>query len=132
MRRKNKARLVKSMIWSLTLLEGDNNMFWLYTLVFLGPAYIASVIFANIQKEKFTLPLLIRYCSFYSCVILWLNTLVLYKRGWGTFAFERISVQFLMKYIPMSLIWAYVLPYFIKFIKWIIGRYITGDIKPKR
>ncbi len=106
-------------------------MLCLYTLVFLGPAYIAAIISIRIQKENLTFPLLIKYCCFYSCLILWLNSLILYKRGWESFAFERISVQFLMKYIPLSLIWAYILPYFIKFIKWIIGRYITGSINPK-
>lgn len=107
-------------------------MLCLYTLIFLGPAYISAMIFIRIQKENSTVPLLIKYCCLYSCLILWLNSLILYKRGWGAFTFDRISVQFLMKYVPLSLMWAYLLPYLIKIIKWVIGRYITGDIKPKR
>ena len=107
-------------------------MFLLYLFVFGGPAYIAGIIAARINNQTLTWQVLIRHLCFYGCAILWLNTLVLYQRGCGAFAFERISVQFLMKYIPLSLIWACALPYIVKGLWWIIGRYITGDIKPKR
>lgn len=107
-------------------------MFLLYLFVFGGPAYIACTIVARINKQNLTWHVLIRHLCFYGCAILWLNTLILYRRGWGAFAFERISVQFLMKYIPLSLIWAYLLPYIVKALRWLIGRYITGDVKPKR
>lgn len=101
----------------------------LYLIVFLFPAVIATYISEKIGAAS---PVLLkRICTFclYSSLILWINVLIQFYRGWNEFAFERLSVQFLLKYIPMSFLLAVLLPYVIKFADLIIGKYITGKYK---
>ena len=106
-------------------------MLILYIIVFLFPAIIATYISEKINRQIITRKR--QFCTFclYSYLILWINIVFQFYRGWNEFAFERLSVQFLLKYMPLSLALAVSLPFAIKAIDWLVGRYITGKYKRK-
>lgn len=106
-------------------------MFVLYLIVFLFPAVVATYISEKIGNTPIAQGKRVYIFCSYASLILWLNVLIQFYRGWNEFAFERLSVQFLLKYIPTSFFLAILLPYTIKFLDRIVGKYITGKYKRK-
>lgn len=103
----------------------------LYLIIFFTPALLAVNYHYKLQKKVPSKKAFIHCLIIYSWVILWLNVLVLYKRGWYEFDFTRLSIQFLLKYFTLSTFWSYFLPYMYRLIDWFIGRFITGKYHPK-
>lgn len=101
----------------------------LYIILFIMPGFISACNYMNINKidaqRKWY------FVSIYSIVIVIADCVLLYFRGWCEFAFERLSVQFLLKALPCNLVIAYIIPYVVKMLDYILGRFITGKYKPK-
>lgn len=83
-------------------------MEWLFLLIAVCPAIYMA--FRNKKKESTVGEITVSFAEwFYE--ITFLNLISLYLRGWNDFAFERISVQFLIKYMISSIIFTAVLFY---------------------
>lgn len=103
----------------------------IYIIVFWIPPLISANLTHKLQRhEKISIDFLKNF-ALYSCLILCINSFFLCTRGWGDFAFERLSAQFILKYLTCSLFLAYLLPYSHFYLDWLIGRFITGKYKPK-
>ena len=85
-------------------------MYLFHCLLILIPGIIAAN--KEIRKsKKSTLYNWIVNVSKYTIEIFWIINAFLYFRGWAEFDWQRLSVQFLIKEIPLSLLIAFILPY---------------------
>jgi len=104
---------------------------FLQLCILLIPGLLAAEFYEKLQKQTFNLHLFIIDTARFTFLILFLNVIAEYIRGWYDFDYQRISVQFLIKYIPLNLVFIYLTPYLYKFIDYFVGRFITGKYKSK-
>lgn len=95
------------------------------------PGILAAEFNGKLMKRNFTLDLFLIDTARFTFLILFCNVIVQYLRGWYDFDFQRLSVQFLLKYIPLNIVFIYLVPFLYKYVDYIIGRYITGKYKAK-
>lgn len=95
------------------------------------PGILAAQFYEKHVRQQFSFKLFLIDIARFTFFILFCNVIVLYLRGWYDFDFQRISVQFLLKYIPLNIIFIYLIPCVYKYIDYMIGRYITGKYKAK-
>lgn len=106
-------------------------MDFLQLCVLLIPGILAAELYDKIQKQDFSMHLFLINIAKFTFLILLCNVIIQYIRGWYEFDFQRISVQFLVKYIPLNIILIYIIPWGYKLLEYFIGRYITGKYKSK-
>lgn len=82
----------------------------MFTLVWM-PGIVAAGFYRKLRKQRFTAWDWIYHSAKFIFAITFLNLLALAARGWGDFAFERISVIFAVKYLGLSLVLAILLPW---------------------
>lgn len=87
------------------------SMFILLMVLVLMPGIIAAGFFRKLCKQDFSAWDWIYHSAKFIFVITFLNLLALVARGWGDFAFERISVIFAIKYLGLSCVLAVLLPW---------------------
>lgn len=84
-----------------------NVLQWLLILL---PGVAATQYYVYISKSnQGTYKIIIIY-AWMTLVILWINAVILYLRGWGEFDFSTISVQFIMKYVPLNAVLSFLVP----------------------
>lgn len=85
-----------------------NVLQWLLILL---PGVAATQYYVYIPKSNpGTYKIMIMYV-WMTLAILWLNAVILYLRGWGEFDFSSISVQFIMKYVPLNAVLSFLVPW---------------------
>ena len=97
-------------------------MNFLQLCILLIPGLLAAEFYEKLQKQTFNLHLFIIDTARFTFLILFLNVIAEYIRGW---------YDFLIKYIPLNLVFIYLTPYLYKFIDYFVGRFITGKYKSK-
>lgn len=106
-------------------------MSFLQLCILLIPGILAAEFNGKLRKQEPTLSVFLIDTARFTFLILFCNIIVQYLRGWYDFDFLRLSVQFLLKYIPLNIIFIYLVPLLYKYVDYIIGRYITGKYKTK-
>lgn len=100
-------------------------------IMLLFPGMLAADYYQKIGKDKFQGK---NYIIDAIKFVLWINFIEIagiYVRGWHDFSFEYISAGLILKYMGLGIALAYIFPYVYKGMKYIVGRYITGSIKPE-
>lgn len=87
----------------------------MFTLVWM-PGIVAAGFYRKLRKQNFAAWDWMYHSAKFIFAITFLNLLALTARGWGDFAFERISVIFAVKYLGLSLVFAGLLPWLNDFI----------------
>lgn len=95
------------------------------------PGIISAEYYQRIRKVKDNESAFLVNCALFIFLINFADILIIYMRGWNEFSFDTMGASFMVKYMFMSFILAYVIPYIYKLVSYIIGRYITGSIKKK-
>lgn len=106
-------------------------MSFLQLCILLIPGLLAAELYEKLQKQIYNLHLFIIDTARFTFLILFFNVIVEYIRGWYDFDYQRISVQFLIKYIPLNIVFIFIASYFYKLIDYFWGRFITGKYKSK-
>lgn len=107
--------LIKRKIFYLG--KGDSVMQVLQIILIVTPGIIATNIYKYRRKRSFTFEEWLYNTSKFILIIFWLINVLQYLRGWGDFDWTRFSVQFILKYIPMALTLATILPHINLFFK---------------
>lgn len=74
------------------------------------PGIAAAGFYRKLKKQSFTAWDWIYQSAKFILAITFLNLLAMAARGWGEFAFERISVIFAVKYLGLGMVLAGILP----------------------
>lgn len=86
-------------------------MFALLMILMLAPGVVAAKWYKELSNKDFSVwDWLYQYAK-YIYAITFFNLIVLMLRGWGSFAFESISVIFAIKYLGLSMVLAVILPW---------------------
>lgn len=83
----------------------------LQIVLIVSPGIIATNIYKYRRKCSFTFEEWLYNTAKFILIIFWLINLLQYLRGWGDFDWTRFSVQFILKYIPVTLTLAIILPH---------------------
>lgn len=83
----------------------------LQTILIITPGIIATYIYEHRKKCNFTFRTWLYYVTKYVLIIFWLINMLQYLRGWSDFDWTGFSVQFIVKYILLTLLLAIVLPH---------------------
>jgi hypothetical protein len=83
----------------------------LQIILIVTPGIIATHIYKFRRKCSFTFVEWLYHTAKYIFIIFWLMNVLQYVRGWGDFDWTRFSVQFILKYIPLVLALAMILPH---------------------
>ena len=95
------------------------------------PGIIAAEYYQRIRKVDDKGKAFICNCALFIFLINFVSIFVIQLRGWDEFTFDTMGAVFIIKYMAMGLVLAYVMPHVYKFVAYIIGRYITGSINSK-
>lgn len=101
-------------------------MWPLIFLLIFAPGIIAAKKYQMIIKDHLSLFNFICVAAEFCLFNLLFIYLLLLLRNWNNNPFELSTIQFVLKYILASLIYANIFPYFYKWGKYLFERYITG------
>lgn len=82
----------------------------LQIVLIIAPGIIAAHIYEFIKKSDMKLKDWLYHAAKFVVLIFWIVNLIEYMIGWGEFDWTRFSVQFLFKYIPLTMMLAVTLP----------------------
>jgi len=86
-------------------------LFILLIILLIAPGIAATHFYQKLSGKEFSVWDWIYQYAKFIYAITFLNLVLLLLRGWGEFAFERISVVFAVKYLGLSFVFAAVLPW---------------------